>query len=372
MGTLQVKAIQHSGADCRAQIVSPSGRVRDIFVESNIEMTREATPWLAATVPVSMRSGASLRIDGQVDALAVSNSHRASALMAGWFKELKPLEGISCDPAPKPLPPAEGVGCLFSGGVDSFYSVLRNRDRISHLIFVSGFDIALTDEELIARTLRELRQAASALALPLVEIRTNLKSLGDEESLLWGKHYHGAALGAIAQFLAPTIGTVIVPSSYSFADLHPWGSHPELDPLWSSARVTLEHDGVEKTRPEKVSLLSKHQVALDHLRVCYRNPEGAYNCGKCEKCIRTIINLRVVGAVGRCRTLPANVTPEQLRELRVDTGGALFVHENLSELRRQGRTDPELVAALERSLRVSRFHSFKTRSKDWVKLALRR
>jgi hypothetical protein len=36
-------------------------------------------------------------------------------------------------------------------------------------------------------------------------------------------------------------------------------------------------------------------VALQNLRVCWKNRKGTLNCGRCEKCIRTMIGLHTVG-----------------------------------------------------------------------------
>ena len=51
----------------------------------------------------------------------------------------------------------------------------------------------------------------------------------------WGHTGHGVALAAIGHLLAPAFERLYVPSSVYWADLFNWGSHPLLDPLWSSA-----------------------------------------------------------------------------------------------------------------------------------------
>ena len=40
----------------------------------------------------------------------------------------------------------------------------------------------------------------------------------------------------------------------TYAHLGPLGSHPLLDPLWSSEDVELVHDGCEATRLDKLAL----------------------------------------------------------------------------------------------------------------------
>ena len=58
----------------------------------------------------------------------------------------------------------------------------------------------------------------------------------------WQTEYHGAALATVGHALADVLGEVLIPGSYAEADLHPWGTHPDLDPLWSGSAVRFVHD----------------------------------------------------------------------------------------------------------------------------------
>jgi len=106
----------------------------------------------------------------------------------------------------------------------------------------------------------------------------------------------------VALLLSDQMRTVYVAASHSYRDLLPLGSHPILDPLWSTETMEIVHDGCEATRPEKVARLATCDLALKTLRVCWENRDGAYNCGKCRKCLSTMVNLHLVGALSRCAT----------------------------------------------------------------------
>lgn len=225
-------------------------------------------------------------------------------------------------------------------------------DRITHLVFVLGFDIPLTNTHLADLALGEARRAAAALGKPLIAVSTNLRAISDYR-VDWQTQYHGAGIATVAHALGDVAREFLVPGSFSEGDLHPWGTHPALDPHWSGSGVRLVHDAVDVTRPEKVHELVKHQVALDHLRVCFKNVEGAYNCGECEKCVRTMINLEVAGAQGRCRTLPQRLDLARVRRLRIDSRSAdIFVAENLAAIART--PDPAAYDDLARALRHAR------------------
>jgi hypothetical protein len=245
---------------------------------------------------------------------------------------------------------AQGVGCFFSGGVDSFYTLLKHPSEITHLIFVHGFDIPLQNHTLRGQVSGALREVAAELKLPLIEVETNLREFS-ERQVAWPK-YHGAALAAIAHLLAPVCGAVYLPTSHTYSELPPWGTHPLLDPLWGSENLHILHDGCEATRVEKVASIAQHEIALRHLRVCWENREGAYNCGRCEKCLRTMLALHIAGALERCRTFPNRLNPADVAHIPAwDYDTRHFLLENLEALE-QKASDPALAQAVRDSLNL--------------------
>ena len=124
-----------------------------------------------------------------------------------------------------------GTAFFFSGGLDSFYSVLTNLERLDALIFIHGFDAQLDDAETLGRVAPLVRKAAAGLGLPLVEVETDVKKVA-KLYCRWGDQYHGALLASVAHVVSNRFERVLVPASAPAIRLHPWGSHPELDPLW--------------------------------------------------------------------------------------------------------------------------------------------
>ncbi len=340
---------QESGSAQRiaARVTLPAGIEANLFIEGNVDLVRHATPWVPALLPIAMWAGADVSVAGAVDPAVVASSRHAQALLHRWYPSLSVVDVHPAQALPEE-PPAAGVGCFFSGGVDSFFSVLRHREEVTHLIFAHGFDIPIGNEDLAGRARAAAREAAESLGRPLIEIRTNLRELSNGRSD-WQTQYHGAAMAAVGHAISGHVSRILVPGSYSEKDLHPWGTHPDLDPHWSGSRVGFEHDSVDVTRAEKVRGLADHQVALDHLRVCYKNKGGAYNCGRCEKCLRTMINLSTVDALQRSRTLPRTLDLKAVRRMRVSSEAAhFFINENIAMLESlpTGTRDEELLRAL--------------------------
>ena len=130
------------------------------------------------------------------------------------------------------------------------------------------------------------------------------------------------------------------------------GSHLAIDHLWSTEALSFVHDGWEASRMNKIDWQIAHSpLALKHLRVCYNNEQQAtYNCGKCEKCLRTMVSLYAAGVLDRAETFPSQIDPNHLAAVTIDGyDDAVFHWENLAALRARGLA-PDLQHALEAAL----------------------
>ena len=132
------------------------------------------------------------------------------------------------------------------------------------------------------------------------------------------------------------------------------GSHAAIDHLWSTEALSFVHDGSEASRINKIDWqIAQSKLALKHLRVCYMNEKGAYNCGKCEKCLRTMVSLYAAGVLDRAETFPPEIDPRLLSALTIEGyADAVFHRENLAALRARG-LGPALQQALETALAKS-------------------
>ena len=68
-----------------------------------------------------------------------------------------------------------------------------------------------------------------------------------------------------------------------------------MDPCFSTERVAIIHEGIIFSRLDKVRDLATWPVAIENLRVCSTIVPGYLNCGFCEKCVRTKLELMAVG-----------------------------------------------------------------------------
>ncbi len=343
----------HRGDAVGAIVSIPGQRPAPVVIRANVPLSVDATPWLSMAVPLAMRLGAPLEVDGPVDEMALSNAASAQEVLATWFPAWQRVPVSATTGAV--LPRADGVGAFFSGGLDSTYTAITRSDEITHLIFVTGFDVDHRDDARAARVLAEIRVAAEGLGKPLIEVVTNVRDLSDP-IVAWDTVYHGAAMGAVAQSLAGTLGMVIVPGSWPLVDSPIWGSHPDLDEHWSSSRVAVFHDSSGGTRVDKVRLLASVRGSMDNLRVCWQNVGDEFNCGVCEKCIRTKVNLVAAGVADGCPTLPGGVDAADIARLGLSDAARRFAVENLQALQESGAR-PDLAAALSAYIEAAGAHA---------------
>lgn len=303
-----------------------------------------------AGLPVAMGLASSLAVPAGVSPGLLRASQTVQEMLAIWNPALRPVE-VTAEPGdPRRAgganaSGARGTAAFFTCGVDSFYTVLRRREEIDAVIYAHGLDLAADDpkRELVSAT---FRKAAAQLGLEAIELETDVRALSDPVCD-WERIYTSAALATIGHLLADRFDRVLIPATHSYRDLHPTGSHPLLDPLYSSERLRIEHvDAV--SRVTKLELLVESELAMSSLRVCFRHGGEGLNCGQCPKCVRTMVGLRAIGAAGCCRTLPAEFSLREMSSGKVKSRRSLtFVRENLAAVEARG-TDPDLAVALRR------------------------
>lgn len=284
------------------------------FCSDDLVLVPRSEALTACALLSAMNSGRNLRIEGEVDRLFAERLGSIQALYSEWYSQLRPVSVFAGVRPERKREPVSRIALFFSGGVDSFYTLLKHRDEITDLIFVHGFDISLSNRELAERVERQLRTVAETLGKRFAVIRTDLRGIlsncGD-----WGHVTHGAALAAVAHLLPDEIGKIYIASSHYYRYQRPWGSHPSLDPLWSSDVLKIVHDGCERRRPEKTAEIARNTVVQKYLRVCWMNIDEAYNCCRCEKCLRTMIELQAAGALKQCSAFPEPLKLSRVRRM---------------------------------------------------------
>ena len=312
-----------TGPDVRAEgdgyRASAELRVGDDRVQTWLRSSAPAVstlldPFLAAIVPAAMKLGRPLHLHGRVSSgfLAqypliqrVFQLYRIDPYHADKHR-FRPFE-IVLDDADVVATSHAGTqrASMFSAGVDSFYTAITRRDELDALLFIDGFDAPMSDAQDTVHA--NAAGAAAELGMVLHRTATNLtavlaRGIGPSGPEVSWKMLGGSILQAVALLHAPVARLVVHPSSDAPGSYDTFGTTPWLGPLYSAAGQVIEHDDYFVTRFEKTQRIVEEPVTWRHLRVCWR---AGMNCGRCPKCVRTLVALEALGVRERVTTFPA-------------------------------------------------------------------
>jgi hypothetical protein len=298
--------------------------------------------FLAAGLLAAMALGEDLELDPAFTASPVllAGLDQLQEIFAGWVPGLRNVT-ISARPAPPPAA-QPGAATLFSGGADSLYTFLERHEDIVQAIHIRGFDYRREKRALADEIDRRNRAFIEGRDRGLTIVESNLRDLYDALRV----HvfvYHGCHLASVA--LAIGRARVYVPSSFSWATMPPWGTHPLTDPLWGNGAVDFIHHGASAGRVEKLRRIGEDADAMDLLRVC--PGFETYCCGVCEKCLRTRAALRLLRL--HCPNLAPLDSVGPIRCLHIDSERS---RANWTENHRLARAtgDRDLERAIGRAL----------------------
>jgi hypothetical protein len=270
-------------------------------------------PFAALALLPAMKAGEPLEIVPPRSAPQLQGLARVREVWHRWRPDFAAVPMVATARADA-RPAGPHVAAFFSLGVDSFYTALKHlrfgteRLPLDLLVFMRGLERPLESSEGADGTAAVVRQVAGELGVAVVEGATNLRT---HFPLDWETEYYGAGMAATALALGGACGTVLVPSSFAWEELMPYGGGPVTDEQYSTERTRILYDGGEASRGGKVAIIADHALALAHLRVCTANRAGSHNCGRCGKCVRTMAMLAVAGrlreAAGFPDTLPRGV-----------------------------------------------------------------
>ncbi|MDX6634970.1 MAG: hypothetical protein QOF06_1173 [Solirubrobacterales bacterium] len=328
-------------------------RTTNVWMRTDSPVTPTADAALAAVTMPAMRHGGRLRMTDPVSARMLRGQREFQGIQRAWSLDWvfgDPLSEVEVEAPVRDTEPVAATGrvaAFFSGGVDSWGTVLENPD-LTDLIFVRGFDLAYAGPHarLADEVEQRLRSAAEELRLPLHVVTTNLREMSDRHAL-WDLYY-GSADAAIALFLASLFDRVLIASDADYEVQGRWGTNWLIDQNWSTEALEIVSDGGRRSRMERLGRLVEDPIACRSLRVCWENPGGAYNCGRCRKCLMTMIGLETLGARERVTSFPADLEldPEVLSAIELSNPVSLSYWEDiLDAVREAGRGDLEAAVS---------------------------
>jgi hypothetical protein len=341
-------------------------------------VTDRADAFLSAMVLLAMQHGEDIEVRGEVSPRLLIGINEYQLPFCMWFPwRFKPVR-IECESLTVPSTESgrDLVVSAFSGGVDSFFTLksylsrneLPESARISHLLFVHGFDIKLDHLKSYPLLRDDYRGMCDRLGIKLISCRMNCQQFGTRVN--WGV-FHGSALIGAAHAAGKRTAMFYVPSSHTYTSLMPWGSDPGIDYLLSTETTQVIHHGTGFRRTEKTEAIARWEETHDKLRVCAFD-DSTLNCSKCEKCIRTMMTLDMLGVLERYSTFQQPLTGSLIRSCRYrNSSDFSFANEIISYAYRKKRWDivTNLSYAYLKSFILRSFRFLRTKLRDAIKRA---
>ncbi|MGB3514473.1 MAG: hypothetical protein WBA93_35725 [Microcoleaceae cyanobacterium] len=273
--------------------------------EHSSKITKSWDPLVVGTIFWGMKKGADLHFHGEVSPSLLRNLEKLQIIWSCWApKSFKTIDVIA-DQEIEQQGADDSAGDImaFSGGVDACFTAFRHAtNRCGRLnrnlkagLMIHGVEIPLKQKEVFERAYKNSEAILDSLGVELITMATNFKALS------LGPDAFAGMAGSCLMLFQGTYKAGLISSSEPYQALvTPWGTHPLTDPLVSSDAFEIIHDSADFTRTQKIAMLGNWPEALSRLRVCWYGPQNqsnfeGLNCGRCEKCVRTILNLRVVG-----------------------------------------------------------------------------
>jgi hypothetical protein len=249
-----------------------------------------ADPFVCAAFFPAMVSGENIEVseDYPISRELVEGLYALQKILGCWNHSLTEFSiNGSIRPAEKVT---QGTATFFSGGVDSLYTLKSCSEEIDYTIYINGFDFDMK-QEIFDKKYQQNKSLSEFYGKEIIPVQTNYNSMMYHNFKISRALHHGSCMASIAHLLG--FEKVYIPSSYTYNQLIPFGSHPLTDHLWSSEVSKIVHSDASVARSIKTIEILKDKFVSDNLIVCWHEPDK--NCGKCGKCLRTMMVLEIAG-----------------------------------------------------------------------------
>ncbi len=297
-----------------------------------------------ALIPAMKLKLERIEYEGEVNHRFVDGLKAIQQVFRSWKPNYGELDYSHLKIRENQVCPGGKTGVFFSAGVDSYYSFLRRKDEVDALINIDGFDIPLEQQSMRRRMKDNIRSIGEHFNKQVIFVETNARQFS-ERYAAW-TFSHGSVIAGVGHTLSPEFTTYYLASNGSPRNLRPSGVHPLLDPNWSSDCAEFHHADFGVDKIEEIKFSGQYDTFCETLRICLRYPAKGLNCGRCEKCLRTMVYAQVAGVYPHMKVFPR---PLDLRLLslykRISSPEKDLLYIALESLEQQN-TYPETVTVL--------------------------
>ena len=268
--------------------------------------------FLVAVLPIASMNGCDLELKGCVsEKLYHSLSDNVIPLLSNHADIYHPIR-ILADKLFAPASCQGHAGTGLSCGVDSFHTVfsLSQKHAEIPLDVLTFFNVGshrstsgFSDDEsrrLFQQRLEMNAKCAEEIELPLLAVDSNIGAYLCLHQVPYTRVHAFCSLSAVLA-CGSYFNRYYYSSSQSSYDPSRLNKDTgfigsRLCPWLSTEHVSLTSYGGNKTRMQKLLDIADSPLVQKHLNVCWRELN---NCGKCLKCVRTLMELHLIGKVDK-------------------------------------------------------------------------
>lgn len=287
-------------------------------------------PFVIGTIFMLMEQGDDVIVHGEVSPSLLRNMQEFQEAWSCWRKEKYKQVEITADKEREPQgKPRNSAVAAFTGGVDSTFTMYRHKTgqcgrlkrNITAGLLVHGFDIPLVQEDSFARASQKAREALATLDVELITMASNHMELNPD----WN-YTHISGIASAVSLLQGGYNEGVIANSLSYNQFSLlWGSNAITDRFFGSNNFAIVVDGLQFARRDKIPTVAQWEKGLENLRVCFDADERDKNCGKCSKCMITILCLRRWG-VPLPPSFPGDVSDEDIVNCQAADESHLFAY----------------------------------------------
>lgn len=313
---------------------------------------RDADFAAVAMLPFAMHYGRDLRVRGALTRSLVEALEECIDVWTMWRPDVYPHRiGIEADRLldddRASGASAEDAVLTFSGGVDATFALVahqtgllgRRSRRIRAGVMIHGFDLALDRTDWFESAAAHARAILEEQGAAFTTVRSNWR----EFCVDWSMGHMFGLFAVLHQFHG-CAGCGVLAADMDYSEVaEVWGNNSLTNRMLSGASFPIYECGGGYTRTQKVATIARFPQVQSHLRVCWERPELGRNCGVCEKCVRTQLNLMAAG-YSSVPAFPGPLAPETVAALSFRNRGQQYFLQSV--LRYDGgRHIPEEIRA---------------------------
>lgn len=266
-----------------------------------------------ALVQQAASQGCDLVLEGAATRQQLDRLDEFQTIWSVWRPDLFRRIRVLADDEVEPVAGERaGAAMGFSGGVDAGFAFAAHRSgilgRLTRQVDLAmlgvGWDLKPGDEAALDAARTSAERALTPYGVPLAVVHTNWRQ---QYCPAWFMCFN-AGITSILHTFSATHSAAVHATDHSYRlelRMPPYGSNLGINHLLGNPGFPVISTGGTHRRIERVAFLGDHPALLKELRVCYKPGNGGRNCGHCEKCVRTQLELRATG-------LPADAFPSPM------------------------------------------------------------